>query len=117
MPANLVKDLVEWSDLQSMSRRTSEGEVIFRVAFTRQFMSVAVQFFKWFRTTNSSIRLIEKLDESSTGNLLRRADSTGLSTLAGGSSLVDGDDIITDAGNDEEEGDEEEGEDSMAMQN
>lgn len=114
MPDNLIESLVTASDLQSLSGRVTEAEVVFRAGFARNYLKLAVQLYKWFRTVNSPVRLAE-----SRGRVLGGKGFSGLgspSALGSGregylrslsSLLLDSEDIITDAGGDEEEeGDE-----------
>lgn len=113
MPQHLVEALVTMSDLQSLSSRTTDAEVIFKGAFARSFIDVAVELFKWVRSRNSAVRRLELIDNAFASKL-RPSRANSKVSFAMSSSVLDLDDIITDAGNDEEEGDEEdegEGED------
>lgn len=109
MPAHLIDLLLTWADIQSLSSRVSEAEVIFRVGFARSFIGVAVKLFKWYRSVNSPTRLSDCLNNTAVDRHsgMSRTDSADSRTNALEHPLMDADDIITDAGGDEEEGDEE----------
>ena len=119
VPAEIVESLITWSDVQSIINRVTEAEVIFRVGFARSFVSVAIKFFKWYRTQHSAVRLVDVLTNNSLStqaNAMRRAVSAASMASDGMAvtcSALDVDDIITDAGGDEE-GDEEEQDDDYA---
>ena len=116
MPVSLVESLVQNFDLQSLSSRTSEADINFRFGAARSFISIALQLFRWIRTNNSAVRLVESLAESQMDNGTPRCTDANMSRTSLSGGLPDGDEMITDAGNDEEEGDDEEGEDFMSIQ-
>ena len=104
--------LTSWSDVQSLTSRVSEAEVIFRTGFARHFIGVAVQMFKWFRTAHSPIRMADLLSNfSASGRIsgMHRTDSADVMAMT---HMMDVDDIITDAGGDDEEGEDDDQEEN-----
>ncbi len=115
MPEVLLEALVTWADTQSLLYRSSETEVVFKAAFARNFITIAFHLFRWFRTMTTASRIVAARSQSKTKrgsqNTMLRSSSTGMSQI----DVMDIDpiepvvpdieDIITDAGGDEEEGD------------
>lgn len=109
VPPELVEMLTVWSDVQSLTTRISEAEVIFRTGFARHFISVAVQLFKWFRMAHSPTRMSDLLCNSSGGAAgMHTTDSADMALTR----IMDVDDIITDAGGDDEEGEDDDQEEN-----
>ena len=126
MPEVLLEALVTWADTQSLLYRSSETEVVFKATFARNFITIAFHLFRWFRTMTTPSRIVAARSQSNkikrgSQNAILRSPSIGMSHMDTMDidpiepAVPDIEDIITDAGGDEEEGegddDEEEHED------
>lgn len=120
MPPVLTEMLMTWADTQSIIHRATEAEITFKTTFARNFITVASNLFKWYRTISNASTVIavhapviraRKMSSDERFPVNVSLYNLLSSEIVNRQGSLDMEDMITDAGGDEEEEGEEEDDD------